>query len=376
MIYYLTDVKLDCSELKKRNAVFSEAGTKRSLYIIDTFQEVVEVISLAVPTKKGLFRNAIVQDAKGNSFYYPASLNYFKLKHLTILLSIACRLIRHLKSGDVVVVYNANIMHVLPLLLCKLIKNVRVIYQIEELYSKSSVLKGIRSRIMAWTERTMLRASDAFIIVCDTMKEYISEEKPVLLNFGYFITNKLNHAETEEKVVVYSGRLDYEGGIELFIESLEYVDHEVRAIVTGSGPLEDKIRKTIIMNSLVTFEFLSFVDEDLLAAVLNNASVCVNPLRLNAKFARHSFPSKVLAYLSYGNTVVTSRTPGVLPLLDQFDNIYTYSFDCPKEIAKQINIALSQKVNRERNVAKTKMFFEKQTSELIEFWSSVLSSEY
>ena len=51
MIYYLTDVKLDCSELKKRNAVFSEAGTKRSLYIIDTFQEVVEVISLAVPTK-------------------------------------------------------------------------------------------------------------------------------------------------------------------------------------------------------------------------------------------------------------------------------------------------------------------------------------
>lgn len=371
MIYYMTNICQDCINLKNRGAKFSAAGINRSNYILDNINADVEVVSLAIPTNKGVFRAFSETDNRGifkTTYYFPFSLNFAKLKYISIMIDILIRLFSKVKKNDTILCYNANIMYVIPIMICKLLKGTAIIYEIEELYNKSGLLSGIKSTIMKLTENYMLKFSDGYIYVNNYMLNHINKSKPSILNVGYM--SHMDIAEkkiTEKNIIVYCGRLDDEGGIELFLKSLQYIKMDIKVIITGDGVLRTKVEDFIKNQNLLDIKYLGFVTDEELILILNSATVCVNPLRLENKFSYYSFPSKVLTYLSYGCNVVTSKSIGIMPLLDKFENIFAYTEDSEIIIAETIKKAIIEAFDRSNNILSINMFFNKQNKELQNF---------
>jgi glycosyltransferase involved in cell wall biosynthesis len=375
LIYYLTNICNNKSVEEERNSVFSQAGKNRSEYIMSSLDNEIEVVSLAIPRNKGYFKRKMFKEKDSNvNYYYPSTLSYFKLQHLFIMIDVLIHLNSNLKKNDIILCYNANIMYVLPIMICKLLKKIKVVYEIEELYSNTNVTTGIRNIVMNITENYMLKYSDAYIIVCEKIKDKIRDEnKPILINFGYEtkVRNIEKKLSDDENIIIYCGRLDYEGGIEIFLKSLYYIKQNVHVIITGAGPLQEKISDIEIHKNNIKVTYLGFVDDDELNDNLLSAKVCVNPLRLSSAYSNYSFPSKIMMYLSYGCNVVSSQSSGIAPLLDKFENIFVYDEDSSELLAEEIEKALLTPANKKENIDKFSMFFKEQEDELKEFWKSI-----
>jgi glycosyltransferase involved in cell wall biosynthesis len=369
----MTNIPIPKSRINDRNAFYEEAGIKRSKYILSSIDVNVEVVSLSIPRKKGFFKKKIQKVDSNIIYFLPTSFNFFKLKYFSIMISILWHLLFNIKKQDVILCYNANVMYVLPAIILKLIKKNKLVYEIEELYSDTGVLKGIRRIIMTVTEAIMLKYADAYIIANETTRKRINNNRPILLNFGYDTTPKnIKYTFSNENIILYSGRLDYERGVELFLDALELINFKAKAIITGSGPLIEYVKQKKITNNNIELQILGFVDNNYLERIMKTATICVNPLRISSHFSHYSFPSKVLLYLSYGSTVVSSKTRGIMPLLGSFPNLHIYEKDSADEIARTIEKALSSQNNKVENIKNINNFLKKQKKELLEFWEKIL----
>ena len=376
MVFYLTNILSHDIIIDDRNSIFSQAGKNRSEYLLSTINTKTEVVSLGIPRNKGRFKKRKQEVNCNLSYYYPTSINVFYMKYLSIMLSILGHLIKRINKGDLLICYNANIMYVLPIIICRAIKKFKLVYEIEELYSNTTITKGLKHRIMNFTENYMLKNADSYIIVSEKMKEKISGDKLILLNFGYESKNKgdLMFPTSTNNIIVYCGRLDNEGGIRLFMDALNYIKTNIKVIITGSGPFAEDIKNTKFNNANVVLQFLGFVNDETLNSVLTIATVCINPMLLSHEFSDYSFPSKVLLYLSYGANVVSSKSNGILPLLNQFINLFVYEEDNAIALAEKIDEAVSTKTNKKLNIEIAKDFLKRQKKEL-EFFINFMENK-
>ncbi|WP_321301855.1 glycosyltransferase [uncultured Sphaerochaeta sp.] len=361
-----------------RKPRFSQAGVQRSRYLIDYIGDNVEIVSLSIPSKKGVFKSIKVSDNSIynniRSYYYPSSVSKFGLKYITILLSVMFYLLKNLKRNDIIICYNANILYILPVMICRIVKRrrIKIIYEIEELYSKSKILTGFKAFLMKLTESYMLRFSDSYIVVNERICDFLPQKKNVLINSGYYINNSVRKIdENNQNIITYCGRLDYEGGIEVLLESLLHLKSRFKLLVTGDGEYRDKVEKFQLIHSSIDIEYLGFVSQSELDSILTKTKVCVNPLRGKCDFSKYSFPSKVLMYLAYGCNVISSESESVRSLVSQFKNLSFYSNDSAIKLAEAIETALSQSIIREENLDLYRKYMKKQGNALYDYFNHI-----
>ena len=182
-------------------------------------------------------------------------------------------------------------------------------------------------------------------------------KKPGIISYGY-IDNATNFLCTEKKEpgifnIVYAGRLDVDGGIEVLLDLIPQIEQECKLIITGTGPLAENVLEYHNINPRVNIEYRGFVSDTELDTILREADVCLSMLRSDKEFSQKSFPSKVIKYLSYGSLVISSDVPALNELKEVCSNLLIYKNG--EELVQMIEKAYV--ISREMNKAEQRKSF-------------------
>lgn len=255
----------------------------------------------------------------------------------------------------------------------------RTCFEIEELYSVCSFSR-FKTILFKASELIVFKKFNHFIVVNENIKNRINilnNKSHVVLDFGYNsrteelnIENKSKKIDRKEKSIVYTGRLDYLGGINILLNAINLLPSIERKTIkiTGNG---------VLKNDVITFcekskiKFLGFLSNSDYNDLLKEASIAINPIRTTEEFSNYSFPSKVLQYLEYGCIVISSNclSPYFLSFFKEY--IVTYKNDSEFELSEKI--IQSREINVNKNeVIEHYIFFMKQQKEIVtQFFLSI-----
>jgi len=255
----------------------------------------------------------------------------------------------------------------MPVLAFKIFRNVKYLLEIEELYSYKKDCSQL-----GFSERVSIKKASACVIVNTNIQKFINPEKPVLLNAGYYspIKTDIYFEKKNENLfrIIYSGRLDKEGGVLVFLDSIPYINIKSEVIITGKGDYEEIVKNYSCSNPNVEYKYLGILNEIDYQKLLFSSNLAINPILQSHDFGNVSFPSKVSQYLAYGLQVISSNINSLIILKQLNEYIFTYDADDPKELAEKIN---SQSIlvfeQKEAIIKKTKTYFENSKLELMNF---------
>lgn len=120
---------------------------------------------------------------------------------------------------------------------------------------------------------------------------------------------------TDPLTIVYLGKLGKSGGLDILLRLPELVpNRNIRFIYGGKGYPEADAKLKALAERDSRVEYLGFVEESEVAALFDRASIFLNPRDPDEVVNDMVFPSKIMEYLKYGKTVVSTWTKGLDPV--------------------------------------------------------------
>lgn len=240
---------------------------------------------------------------------------------------------------ETIVVYH-SIWLIVPIVLIKKIKKVKIILEIEEVYTDINE----RGAVIKYLEYELIRKSDAYILVSDNLRDKLAVQKRSILLYGGYKNHKiLIEPEKDRKIhLIYSGTID---SITLSafnaVEAARFLNGNYILHIIGSGEIEklcsliNKVQKDT--ECKIVYDGIK-LDDDYIKYV-QGCHIGLNTRTMTGDFLTTSFPSKVLSYLATGVNVVSSNIPAVRnsPVGDL---LTYYEDDNPKSIADAIKRAV------------------------------------
>jgi glycosyltransferase involved in cell wall biosynthesis len=376
MIYYFCPYGISAEIAERRQLVISQAAVNRIDEIVNTISEKndVTIVSTALTRTKTAVGEYLQQLNARCKVYLP-KLSCGKDQNIKMLKDIIKYVKKNIKDGDIIMIYNAHYF-MLPIL-CAFAhkKNIKFVYQIEEFYSTSDYYGSLKKNLMILSEMLFSAGCDAYIAVSKTLNNKYLNGKPHIISYGYVdpITETANKSGNDDSRLnlVYAGRLDVDGGIDILLNVIPKITCECDLVITGSGPLKEKILTYSNTNPKVNMDYRGFVSEEELNEILQRADACLSMLRTDKAFSQKSFPSKVIKYLSYGNMVISSNVPALSDLRDLFPNLLIYNDE--EEFVQRIKEAsfMARKMNKAEQKNNFDTFYNKKRNELSDFFDAL-----
>ncbi|MGG0485196.1 glycosyltransferase [Priestia aryabhattai] len=337
MIHYFTDVVVDEEIIRERNFKHSEAGYRRSMFVVASFAEDYKVVSMASPEKKGYFKSE--QSSVNEKFLYLAGFKFSPLFNAIVYNFIVLMyLLKNCKKKDKIIVYNLIPKQIIGIYIYKLLFNNDLILQIEELYSskKGSKIKKICHCLL---EKLLFKVSNKIVAVNSTILNKYKVSG--LISYGYPSTMSAEvlaaeKSDKENAYLLYSGRLDEDSGIINLIEAF-IKSHTLSELwITGNGPLKPVILEASLLDSRI--KYLGFLEEREYNRILKNSQACINTIETQSEFSKYSFPSKVLTYMSFHKPIITSYFNALEDLPENMKgHLKVYKDDSISELVDLLN---------------------------------------
>ncbi|AYK15552.1 glycosyltransferase family 4 protein [Methanosarcina flavescens] len=170
--------------------------------------------------------------------------------------------------------------------------------------------------------------------------------------------------KTNEKYILYTGRLSYRKGLVDFIECgisvcSRYPD--VNFKLTGKGPLFEKLKGIVHESGYQDrFEFLGHVEKSKLIELYQNATIFVLPSHYEG------LPTTLLEAMSCGLPVVATAVSGNLDVIESGKNGILVPIKSPDRMAEAVSFLLdNEKLRTELGIAARKTIEQKFT------WSAI-----
>lgn len=335
----------DPDQIKERDPLLSPATTAKMQYIADSLAGFIEtvVVSPGFAKNKGFFQKKtfsghnfkiIYLETKGDGKKY---LSISKVLFAKNQLKIFFRTV--ITKKDIVIIYSQPWCSNLLIKESRK-KNIKPILEIEELHSFNQHSSFFKNFFYYFIESKSIKSIEKTIVVNNIIKNKINKNS--LVCYGMYLTPAIKKQQLKrvKKHILYSGAIDKERGIFLFLESLEQMPsylYDVLVIsITGyfhgenalsfEGMLQQKIQELLAKG--IKISFLGLLPENKFEELLLNVDICVSPQLIANTFSSYSFPSKILKYLSYGRLVVSSALPSIIESPFK-DFIVTYNRDDP-----------------------------------------------
>lgn len=376
MIYYFCPYSISPEVSAQRKLVISQAACNRIHEIVHTISKKndVTIVSTALTRTEEEVDECLQQINARCNVYFP-KLTGGKTKNIKMLSNIIRYVKKDIKAGDVIMFYNAHFF-MLPIM-CAFahLKNVKMVYQIEEFYSTSDYYGTLKKKLLILSETLFSAKCDAYMAVSRTLQNKYLNGKPQIISYGYVDPIAESSEKKTEKTskfnLVYAGRLDVDGGIDILLNVIPKIACECDLIITGSGPLAEKVLQYSNANSKVNIDYRGFVSEEELDHILQNADACLSMLRTDKAFSQKSFPSKVIKYLSYGSMVISSNVPALSDLGDAFQNLLIYNDE--EEFCRKIQEAsfMARKMNKAEQKENFDKFYDQKRKELSDFFDEI-----
>ena len=222
-----------------------------------------------------------------------------------------------------------------------------------EVINFRSIIERIMGRFVSYPiESKLLKRSDMITTVshhvAQELREYgVNPNEVTVIGNGVDetiftpIKNK-----TEDKYILYTGRLGYRKGLFDLIDCGKYICEkypDVTFVIPGKGALLGKLQKRVEEIDLQErFKFLGYVDRERLVNLYQNATIHVIPSHYEG------LPTVLLEAMACGLPVVATAVSGNLDVISSGENGILISPKKPKEMADAVSMLLDDDEMRRR----------------------------
>ena len=209
------------------------------------------------------------------------------------------------------------------------------------------------------------KTADTYVLLTEQMREPLCVgERPYIVVEGiYEPLSQINKVKKSEIVLAYTGKLDRSFGIMSLIHAFSSIrDDRLRLVICGSGEEKENVEKEAQKDERIVF--LGQVPSNKAREIIQNADILINPRQNNTEYTKYSFPSKIIDYISTGNTVIAYKLDGMPDIYDEF--VYYVPDNSVESLASTIKYVINEKDEQKK----------KKSEKGIEYISSRLSKEY
>ncbi|WP_322923530.1 glycosyltransferase family 4 protein [Paenibacillus campi] len=348
------------SELQQKRGYSAKhtAGNKKIDCILHALEAGGNDITVISPLllKRGTlkwFRRDAYPIGKHSQVVYPGNVDMKGISLLVTLFTVFLQLVRwnraHKQQPRAVVFYNYRLETALPAILFKMLFRVPLVIEYEDgIYAVTETNRHYK-KISVAVEKFANRLLDGAVLVTSVLKKRVSTDNYTVVRGGTVHPAQLKPVQQVELGtdrplrMVYSGRLDYDRGIEILLDALPYIQttRPLELYITGYGPVEDKLKRFIqeFYHDHIQIKFHGFLDDHEYGQLMETADLFVNTQREQIAFSECSFPSKVVEYIKYGKLVLTSGVSDINTINQQM--FVTYDNDDPRSLAASLNDILA-----------------------------------
>ena len=193
--------------------------------------------------------------------------------------------------------------------------------------------------------------------------------KSTIQKTGEFPFDTNNH-----KIILYQGALNKGRGLELMIDTVQYLNNAIFVII-GSGDLEQKLKEKVTnLNVFDKVKFINRIYPEKLKTITPLADLGISleeDLGLNYKYA---LPNKLFDYINAEIPVLVSNLPEMEQIIKTYDVGEIVTSRRPKKLAGQIEILLKKEKSyfqKNLEIAKNELIWENEEFKLIEIFENL-----
>jgi glycosyltransferase involved in cell wall biosynthesis len=252
------------------------------------------------------------------------------------------RWIKNAGDNNRIIVYSTYLPYLLAVKKLPInIKITLIVTDLPEYYdltdSSNTKMKSIRA-IYNRLIYASLKRIDSFVILTEQMKVPLNiGERPYVVIEG-LVDDEHNTRCTEvlestEKVLLYTGTLNYRFGIGNLLEAFKCIDKkDYKLWICGSGEAAEEIVSVSKADNRV--KYFGYVTKNEIYKLQKQATLLINPRANDGEYTKYSFPSKTMEYMLSGKPVLMYKLDGIPDEYDQY--LYYINGSEPKDIADRI----------------------------------------
>ncbi len=221
--------------------------------------------------------------------------------------------LRHTRSGDVVVIDNYEFIYIVAAWFLKLFRRVTFILEYED--GKHLIDRSIWRLLSGLAETAGRPLLSGAILTHPALGRRLPPALPTELVPGFVPEQTPAHHDKAGPEVrfLYSGTLDGPRGVDLLLEAVKLLPAQGWHLdITGHGPLAETISRFVSDSRWQgRLEFHQSLPPDAYERLLAACHAGLNCQRTSDPISSVTFPSKVFTYLSAGLVVISSRASEV-----------------------------------------------------------------
>lgn len=272
----------------------------------------------------------------------------------------------------------------LPNYLVSKISRSSLVFDSHELFSEVPELINRPKKQKVWIglEKTLLPKLKNCYTVCNSIANYYNikygTDFKTIRNVPFRINkiekHKFPFSTDGKKIIIYQGALNIGRGLELIIDTMQFIDNAILVIV-GAGDIEQPlIEKTSSLNLYNKVKFISKQNPTKLQKLTPLADLGISieeDLGLNYRFA---LPNKLFDYIQAEVPVLVSDLVEMKKIVEEYNIGEVVTNRNPQDLAKQI-ISILEKdrafYKQHIEVAKKQLTWENESKKLIEIFENV-----
>lgn len=309
------------------------------------------------------------------SFINLPFINLPFLKHIIIGFSCFFNILKWSKGKkDKLIVFDAAFVSIIPFIfLANIFSKSKTIaifsdiynymYDVEAKNTNYNLLGKISRRLM----KHYYGKTYGYVFLSEQMNDLINKNnKPYCVIEGVastkFLNEKFDVSKSKKKILFYAGALRREYGLEILLDGfMKYKDNDVELWICGAGDYLDKIKELSLKDKRIKYK--GVVSNLEVIKMEHQATLLINPRPSNLEFTQYSFPSKLMEYMSSGNSVLTTKLPTIPK--DYYDYLFFIDDESSDGIVDALNKVL-KKDDLKKYGLKTKKFIEDNKTEIMQ----------
>lgn len=336
-------------EIKNMGSNIDYAGNKFQLSLIEGLSEIYDSITVVSAPLIASYPESKTLIWKGKTIQYKDNVKiiitgYFNLPYVKML-SKCVRIFRNLRKNirpcDFII-YSPHSPYIAGSwpFLKKGVKSCFILPDLPEFMRKSSnpiykVAKKIDHSVIDYCAKRI----NSYILFSPYMKDRFDiGEKPYTVIEGIYQEPNNGRegrklVNSNENVVLYTGRADERYGIGLLLEAFKGIkDASLRLWIRGDGDTIAKVNE--LSKSDHRIKHIGMLSPEDLRQLQKDAKVLVNPVSSQEEFTKYFFPSKTMEYLASGTPTVMSRLKCMPEEYGKY--VFYYDEDTPESIRQKI----------------------------------------
>jgi len=209
-----------------------------------------------------------------------------------------------------------------------------VVTDLPEYYDLQKV-SSLRSKLRTLNNKYVykyMKRIDSFVLLTEEMKYPLNVgNRPYTVVEGIASDacgEAVKPKDTDKKVILYTGTLNYKFGIKNLIDAFMSIDDENYELwICGGGEAETYIKE----QNNQRIKFFGYVRKSEVYEMQKEATVLVNPRQNEGGYTKYSFPSKTMEYMASGLPVIMYKLSGIP---DEYDKHLNYIPDNSVEAMK------------------------------------------